>query len=308
MMLPLVTIITPTFNRASYLDETIQSVLGQDYPHLDYLILDDGSTDPTADVLAHYQNEPRLRWQAHPNMGETRTVNAGFALARGEIIAVINSDDPLRPGAIRAAVECLLARPELLVAYPDWDRIGPKSELLKHEPTLDYDYATMLTRHECIVGPGAFFRKEAIDLIHGRNPQFRYVGDFDFWLRLGVHGPFARIPQTLATFREHPGSATTAARGAAMAREHIQLIHSFFAQPNLPPSIRALSRTALGRAHLAAAAVCGNAYFTKLKHCLCLALGHPRVFTQYLREVSQRLPIQGPPVLRLCRHVWDRFR
>ena len=85
--LPLVTVITPAYNRASYLVETIESVLGQDYPRLEYIVLDDGSTDNTREVLGKY--EGRIIWETHPNMGETRTVNKGFGLARGEIVVVV---------------------------------------------------------------------------------------------------------------------------------------------------------------------------------------------------------------------------
>ena len=97
--LPLVSIITPAYNRQSLIEETILSVIGQDYPNLEYLVLDDGSSDDTLSVIKKYAKH--LRYDAHPNMGETRTVNKGFTMARGEILAVVNSDDPLLPGAVR---------------------------------------------------------------------------------------------------------------------------------------------------------------------------------------------------------------
>ena len=150
---PPVTIITPTNNRAFYLKETIESILGQDYPHIDYLVLDDGSTDDTRELLQRY--EGRLRWQWHPNMGEQRTVNKGFSLARGKYVAVVNSDDPLRPEAIRAAVELLEARPELVVAYPDWDIVDSANRIVRTIRVPEYDYRRMLLFHDCLVGPGA---------------------------------------------------------------------------------------------------------------------------------------------------------
>ena len=241
-ILPLVSIITPAYNRAKYLEETIDSVLSQDYPRIEYIVLDDGSTDGTPEVLARYGS--RIRWETHPNMGETRTVNRGFTLARGDIVAVVNSDDPLLPGAVRAAVEVFLERPDVLVAYPDWLTIDAQSETVRAILVPDYDYASMVRRFRCVVGPGAFMRRSAVERVDGRDSRYRYVADFDFWLRLGLLGPFTRIPRVLATFRVHPDSTSVAQRGQAMAEEHVQLARQFFGRPDLPPSIRRLEREA----------------------------------------------------------------
>ena len=200
--LPLVSIVTPAYNRASYLDETIQSVLSQDYPNIEHIVLDDGSTDNTREVLEKYTG--RIIWETHPNMGETRTVNKGWSMAHGEIVAVVNSDDPLLPGAVSAAAAFLQTHPDILVAYPDWDFIDPDSNVTGHHQVPEYDYLHMLRRHHCSVGPGAFIRRQAFELAGMRDPEFRYVADFEYWLRLGLYGKFARIPKTLATFRVHP--------------------------------------------------------------------------------------------------------
>jgi len=101
-VLPLVTVVTPVYNREDYLEEVILSVLGQDYPNIEFIVLDDGSTDGTLQVIWKYRE--RLRWESHANMGQTRTVNKGFSMAKGEIVGVVNSDDPLLPGAIREIV------------------------------------------------------------------------------------------------------------------------------------------------------------------------------------------------------------
>jgi glycosyltransferase involved in cell wall biosynthesis len=99
----LVTIITPAYNRANYLDETIQSILNQDYPNLEYIVLDDGSKDNTVEVLKKYRG--RIIWETHPNIGETRTVNKGLSMAHGDIIGIVNSDDPLLPGAVASRLK-----------------------------------------------------------------------------------------------------------------------------------------------------------------------------------------------------------
>lgn len=211
MNAPLVTVITPAYNRADYLAETIDSVLLQDYPNIEYVVLDDGSTDSTVQVLQRYAN--RLTWESRQNVGETRTVNRGFERARGEIVGIVNSDDPLLPGAIRMIAQLMQERPELLVVYPDWDMIDADGNRIERITTFEYDYINMLRWHHCIPGPGAFFQRSVVDQLGGRDPEFRYVADFEFWLRAGMLGPFARIPRTLATFRWHPGGASSRDKG-----------------------------------------------------------------------------------------------
>lgn len=266
---PLVSIITPAYNRASFLKETIESVLSQDYPNLQYIILNDGSTDDTETVLRQYTG--RLYWESHQNMGETRTVNKGFSMAEGEIVGVVNSDDPLLPGAISAIVGAMTTRPEAIVAYPDWDMIDAVGNKIEHIQTYDYDYVNMLRWHHCVPGPGTFFRRWVAERLSGRDPQFRYVGDFDFWLRAGLLGPFLRVPQTLATFRWHADGASSKDQGVVMAREHIRLAEKILSMKELPPSAQAIRREALGSAYYIAAVTLGygsspglqKAYFRK---------------------------------------------
>ena len=274
--LPLVTVITPAYNRAFFLEETIQSVLAQDYPRIEYIVLDDGSTDNTRDILAKYTG--RIIWETHPNMGETLTVNKGFGMAHGEILAVVNSDDPLLSRAVSTATAFMEAHPDILVAYPDWNKIGPDSKVIEHVQVPEFDYLYMLRHHHCIVGPGAFIRRKAFELADGRDPDFRYVADFDYWLRLGLYGPFARIPKTLATFRVHPVSASVSQKGAIMADEHIRLIKKFYSRSALPQEVLKIRPEAFSSAHYVAAEMCGTAKKVASKHYFKSILCHPSSF------------------------------
>lgn len=262
---PLVTVITPAYNRASYLDETILSVLNQDYPKLEYIVLDDGSTDNTLQVINKYHD--MIRWTTHENMGETRTANKGFSMARGEIIGVVNSDDPLLPGAIRKIVEAMMSNNELLVVYPDWNMIDYEGKVIQNIKTYDYtSYSDMIRRHYCLPGPGAFFRREVIEKLKGRDPQFRYVADLDFWFRAGLLGSFERIPETLATFRVHPDSATVSHQGTVMAEEHVRLIEKIYSLHELPEEVLKVKREAYSSAYYIAGCTCGKmALSAKLK-------------------------------------------
>lgn len=281
--MPLVTVITPTYNRASFLDETISSVLGQEYPHLEYLILDDGSTDNTEEIVQKYLG--KARYENHANMGETRTVNKGLKMARGEIIVVVNSDDPLLPGAITDAVEVLTQNRDALVAYPDWYLIDEQSRILQRRKTFDYDYVSMVKWHCCLPGPGTFFRRSLVDQLRGRDEQFRYVADFDFWLRAGLIGPFVRIPRTLATFRWHSDGASSSKQGLSMAEEHIRLVDKIYSIPGLKEDVLAVRKKAFSSAYHEAAVVLGDTELARKKEYFlrAIALSPPSYLLRWSR-------------------------
>jgi glycosyltransferase involved in cell wall biosynthesis len=291
-----VSVITPTCNQARYLDQTIQSVLGQDYPNQEYLVLDDGSADATPQVLRAY--EGRLTCHRHKNIGEQATVNRGLTLARGKYVAVVNSDDPLKPGAISAAVELLEQRPELLGAYPDWEMIDEASRPLRTIRGRDYSLERMVAFHECLVGPGAVVQRRALEKVGGRNPAYRYVADFDLWLRLGLLGPMARIPRVLATWRAHEGGVSSSATGAVMAAEHIRVMNEFFARADLPPRLRRLHHRALSWAHYAAAYYAGDQPALRWKHIALFLLRCPANLGRWWQKKGQDMP--GTNRLRLA--------
>lgn len=260
--LPLVTIITPTYNRARFLEETIKSVLSQDYPNVEYIVLDGESTDNTLEVVRKFKG--KIIWDSHKNMGEQWAVNKGFSMAHGEIIGVVNSDDPLLPGAISEIVNFMVANPKIIGVYPDWIKIDKDGKEIEKVTLSDYTYEYMLREHNCTPGPATFYRRIIIDKLKGRDEGFKYVSDFDFILRAGLIGEFARIPKFLATFRIHSGAATTKNKGFEMAMEHISLLNKIFSLPNLPPNVKKLKPEAYEKACEAARICRGDNIITKV--------------------------------------------
>lgn len=275
---PLVTIITPAYNRGTLIAETIESVLGQDYPNIEYIVLDDGSTDGTLEVIKQYGG--RLRWESHANMGESRTVNKGFELSTGTIIGVVNSDDPLLPGAISKAVNTLLAHPSAVVTYPDWQLIDAHGTKLQVVRCRDFvSLAEMVRGHYCLPGPGAFFRRTVIDETGGRNPAFRYVGDFDFWLRAATLGNFIRIPEIMATFRTHADSASVCSPSEEMAREHLCVIEKIFKGSKEQGELQKIKDESFLNAYHAAVCFYGNGSLRKKLHYISKSVkSSPAIF------------------------------
>lgn len=282
-----VSIITPTYNRAELLPETIESVLGQDYPHLEYLILDDGSSDGTRDVLARYGD--RIRTEFHPNMGETRTVNKGFEMVTGDIVCVVSSDDPLLPGAVSAVVRAFEAHPEAVAVYPDWATIDERGNVLREERLEAYDLETMLLKLNWGIGPGAFFKRDALAHVGVRDTRYTYCGDMEFWVRMAAHGPLVHVPEVLATHRVHGGSASVSQRGHKMGTEWIDVFRRTLSHAELPVRLRREKHRILGAAYRIAAMHYGagdpelvRRYRKRsLVHRLIYAARNPR---QYLRR------------------------
>lgn len=262
-----VSIITPTYNRAKLLPETIDSILNQNYPDLEYIVIDDGSSDDTQAVLSQYSD--RIRIERHDNIGETATVNKGFAMVTGEVVCVVSSDDPLLPNAIKQVVEVFERNLEAVAVYPDWVDIGPHSEHLRVVHLPDYDISNMIKTYSWGIGPGAFFRRSLIDRVGGRNPARIYCGDMEFWAKVAMLGQLIHIPRLLATHRTHADSASVGQRSGNFAREWVDTWKCILNQPELPIDVAVKNRWILAVVHLIAARhYCGSDYTSAFKLCM----------------------------------------
>src|SRR6476660_7254297 len=162
--LPTVTVVTPAYNQAEFLRDTIESVLSQDYPNIEHIVLDDGSTDETPDILASYGD--RVRWETHKNMGQTATINKGWSMTSGEIITWLNSDDTFYdPTSVRQGVEQLRAQPELGVIFADsMYTQADGTELVPTRRVVGFTYERMVRTCENLISqPSAFIRRTVID-------------------------------------------------------------------------------------------------------------------------------------------------
>ncbi|HYL78223.1 MAG TPA: glycosyltransferase family 2 protein [Bryobacteraceae bacterium] len=202
---PLVSIVTPSYNTAKYLAETIESVLSQDYPRIEYIVVDGGSTDETREILERYKD--RLRYVSAADLGPSDAAYQGFRQVQGEILAWLNADDSYLPGAVRKAVDYLQSHPDVDVVYGEGWWIDENGGIISRYPTLPFD-PKVLERDCFICQPAAFLRASAYRRCE-LDPNVNRSFDYDLWIRMAKAGiRFASIPDYLANSRMHSGAKT----------------------------------------------------------------------------------------------------
>jgi len=228
--LPLVSIVTPSFNQARYLEATIQSVLSQDYPHIEYMIVDGGSNDETVDVIKKYQSKLAW-WVSEKDKGQTDAINKGFARASGEILAWLNSDDTYEPGAVSAAVRYLQEHPQVGMVYADCNFINETGRVIGKFGSAQTSYRLLRQGYSHIPQQTMFFRADLWKQVGPLDPSFYFAMDYDLWTRIAARSEIRYVPQTLANFRLHTSGKTILADDRCwpeMIRVHYRDGGSFF--------------------------------------------------------------------------------
>jgi glycosyltransferase involved in cell wall biosynthesis len=212
--LPPITIVTPSFNQASFIEETILSVLTQGYTNLQYIIIDGGSTDGSVDIIRKYEAHLAY-WVSEPDQGQYHALQKGFGHATGELLGWLNSDDTYLPGALLAVGEAYQEHPGSCIAGPviNVDKRSGKDTLM---PQFGITFENMVRFWELKHSwhqPGFFFPRATYVLVGGVDGSLNYLMDHDLACRLLRHCQVAYVSQPLARFRLHEASKTcTAAR------------------------------------------------------------------------------------------------
>ena len=213
----LVTIVTPSLNQGEFIRDTIESVLSQDYPALEYLIIDGGSTDQTPKIAAQYAG--RLTFLSAPDRGQSHAINKGFRMARGTILAWLNSDDVYLPGAVTTAVNALTHNPQAAAVYGEGYLIDRAGQSRRRFPaTAPLNRYRLTHVEDYILQQTVFIRRTAIDDIGYLDEDLHYVMDWDLLIRIAKRYPIAYVPEYLACLREYP-EAKSARGGRARVAE-----------------------------------------------------------------------------------------
>lgn len=209
MVSPLVSIVTPCYNTAKFLQAAIESVLAQDYPRIEYIVIDGGSTDGTIEILKRYGG--CLRYVSEKDLGPADAIHKGFARATGDIVGWLNADDTYQPGSVRFAAEYLAAHPQTDVVYGDGWWHTEDGQAIRRYPTLPFD-ARVLERDCFICQPAAFLRASAYQSCP-IDRELKLNFDYDLWIRMSKQGRrFDYVPRHLANTRMHRESLTLGKR------------------------------------------------------------------------------------------------
>ena len=218
---PLVSVVTPSFQSRPFIEQTIESVLSQDYPRVEYIVMDGGSTDGTLEILERYSG--RLQYVSARDGGAADAINRGFRQCHGSIFAWLNADDLYLPGAIATAARRLAASPDVDVVYGEAIWIDAEGKRIGRYPTMS-PYRPAIFEQECgICQPAAFMRREAFENAGMLRDDLRYAFDYDLWARLSESRRFQAIPSVLAASRMHRENKTLGNRRGVF-QENIALL------------------------------------------------------------------------------------
>ncbi len=219
---PRITIVTPSFNQGRYLEQTILSVLNQNYPNLGYVVMDGGSTDGSVDIIQRYASELTF-WTTGPDGGQADAIARGFSLDDGEICGWVNSDDLLLPGALEFVATHFMRNPEVAFIYGDCWIIDSEQRVYRRVRPVEFDSEIFRFENSIIPQPASFWRRRAYADVGGLNSAYVYCMDYDFWSRLVQAGVRpVRVDRALAAMRVHPDTKT-ARLGEVRRREYREI-------------------------------------------------------------------------------------
>jgi glycosyltransferase involved in cell wall biosynthesis len=204
---PLVSIVTPSYNQARFLEFTIRSVLEQGYPNIEYILIDGGSTDGSVDIIHRYADRFAW-WVSEKDRGQTDAINKGFARAKGDILAWLNSDDTYENNAVSEAVKFLQGQPKVGLVYGDANFIDKNGRVIGRFPAAQTSYKRLRRGYVHIPQQASFWRADLWRTVGPLDPSFYFAMDYDLWVRLAAQASIQYVPQLWANFRLHTQGKT----------------------------------------------------------------------------------------------------
>ena len=243
---PLVSVITPSFNQSRYLEQTMRSVLEQDYPRMEYFVVDGASTDDSVEIIRSYENQLAY-WVSEKDSGQAEAINKGLSRVKGRIVAWLNSDDYYLPGAVSSAVKVFEANPDVVMVYGNMlavDEHGQTINLLKYGQLSLKD----LLCFQIIGQPSVFFSKDVLRKAGLLDTSFHFLLDHHLWIRIAQQGKILHVPQTWSAARYH-AEAKNRAKAAEFGREAFRILEWARGRPGLAEAVSGVERRARASAH-----------------------------------------------------------
>jgi len=226
--LPMISIVTPSFNQASFIEEALKSVQAQNYTNYEHLVIDGMSTDGTLDVVRCFigdSDQTKLSWISERDSGQSEALNKGFRHAKGEIIGWLNSDDRYRAGCFEHIVQAFADSPEIDIVYGDYLIVDEFGKVLETRREIEFNEFILLYHRVLYIPTTAtFFRRRIFEEGNWLNEELQYAMDLEFFIRLAARGyRFRHLSEILADFRRQPNSKTCSAP-QKQRLEHQQVI------------------------------------------------------------------------------------
>ena len=243
---PLVSIITPSYNQVEFLEDTIKSVLAQDYPSIEYLIVDGGSTDGSVDTIKEYSSHLAW-WVSETDEGQASAINKGMSKAKGEIVAWLNSDDIYLPGAVGQAVEAFQAEQQLGMVYGNALTIDSDGRPIKELIFPDWELQDLIG-FRIICQPAVFMDRSLYERVAGLDQNYHFMLDHHLWIRIASQKPIKHIPDLWAAARHHE-AAKNVSQAADFGRETLEVLGWMQSQAELAPIVEQNKRNVLAGAY-----------------------------------------------------------
>lgn len=282
--IPKLSVVTPSFNQADFIEETIRSVLLQDYPNIEYIVIDGGSTDGSVDIIKKYEKWLDY-WVSEPDNGQSHAINKGWNQSSGEILAWLNSDDVYQPGAFSQAAAYLTKHQTVGMVYGNCDIIDRTGTTTGHCPSMAFDLKALACNQWFISQPATFFRKTAVEKAGKIDESLHLVMDWEFFLRIAFNDIVNYLPVDIAKFRVWE-DAKTSSQSIRSAREKLLVLERIFSSSNKKSEISEYKRDAFSFVHRWT----GDAYGRN--HCRWRALHH------YIKSICYRPDLIGDSAMR----------
>lgn len=242
----LVSIVTPSFNQGPYLEQTMRSVLEQDYPRIEYLVIDGGSTDNSVEIIKKYADHLTY-WVSEKDSGQAEAINKGLARAKGDILAWVNSDDYYLPGAVSAAVKSFEENPDAVMVYGDMLAVDGNGQTINIQKFKQLSLQDLLC-FQIIGQSSVFFRRSAWEKVGPLEPTFHFMLDHHLWIRLAQQGKILHVPKVWSAARYH-SQAKNRARAAEFGREAFHVLDWAKTQTGFKEVLADVERRALASAN-----------------------------------------------------------
>jgi len=238
--------VTPSYNQAKYIEQTIRSVLEQNYARIEYLVVDGLSTDNSIELIKKYASKLTW-WVSEKDSGQGEAINKGLLRAKGELIAWLNSDDYYLPGTLSTVVKIFEEHPDVVMMYGDMLAVDEHGQTIN---TLRYKQLTLhdLLCFQIIGQPSVFFRREALEQTSGLDTTFHFLLDHHLWIRIVQQGKILHVPQIWSAARYH-AEAKNRAKAAEFGQEAFRILAWAKKQAGLAEAVSGVERRARASAN-----------------------------------------------------------